>query len=261
MLWRIFTYTWHLFHIRHRKGHGIHSPYLFEFVNGVLFNGNGVTPPRDVMEEHRKLKKDGTMISTASMGMDSTVVREEKRSLGSFVKKSSVSEKYATLLYRIVRWFDPDMIVELGGGLGVSTLYLAAGAPGTALHSIEGNTERAAFAAQLICRSSSGQVSIHWGEMEEKLEEILPLLTGRFVAFVDGNHRYEPTLAYVEKLLEKAGEEALIVMDDIYWTKGMQRAWQEIILRPQVRVSIDLYHMGILLLRKELPKSHLKINF
>ena len=261
MLWRIFTYTRHLFHIRHRKGHGIHSPYLFEFVNGVLFQGNGEVPPREVVEEHRKLKKDGTLISTASMGMASTVAREEKRSAGSFVRKSSVTEKYAALLYRIVRWFDPDMIVELGGGLGVSTLYLAAGAPGTALHSIEGNTERAAFAAQLICRSSSGHVSIHWGEMDEKLEEILPLLPGRFVAFVDGNHRYEPTLAYVEKLLEKVGEEALIVIDDIYWSKGMHRAWEEIISRPGVRVSIDLYHLGILLIKKELPESHFRIKF
>lgn len=189
------------------------------------------------------------------------MAREEKRSAGSFVKKSSVSEKNAALLYRIVRWFGPDMIVELGGGLGVSTLYLAAGAPEAALHSIEGNTERAAFAAQLICRSSSRHVSIHWGEMDEKLEEILPLLPGRFVAFVDGNHCYEPTLAYVEKLLEKAGEEALIVIDDIYWSKGMYRAWEEIISRPGVRVSIDLYQMGILLIKKGLPKSHLRINF
>ncbi len=38
MIWRIFKYIEHLFYRRHRKGHGIHSPYLFEFVNGVLFN-------------------------------------------------------------------------------------------------------------------------------------------------------------------------------------------------------------------------------
>ncbi len=31
-----------------------------------------------------------------------------------------------------------------------------------------------------------------------------------------------------KSLLERAGEEAMIVMDDIYWSKGMQRAWKEV---------------------------------
>ncbi|MEA3462616.1 MAG: class I SAM-dependent methyltransferase, partial [Bacteroidota bacterium] len=155
----------------------------------------------------------------------------------------------------------PEMIIELGTGVGISTMYLASGSPETPLHSIERDQDRAAQAAQLICRCSQGPVSIHWGGMEEKLEDILALVPPRFLAFVDGNHRYEPTLDYVRKLLERAGDEALIVMDDIYWSKGMQRAWKEIISWPEVHSSIDLFHMGILLLRKDLSKTEIKIKF
>jgi hypothetical protein len=97
--------------------------------------------------------------------------------------------------------------------------------------------------------------------MEEKLEDILPLLPGRFLAFVDGNHRYGPTVAYTRKLLDKAGEEAVIVMDDIYWSKGMHRAWKEICAWPEVRVSVDVFHMGIILLRRDLHKRKIKIKF
>ena len=113
------------------------------------------------------------------------------------------------------------MIVELGTGMGISTLYLSSGSPGTPLHSIERDRERAALAAQLIVRCSPGPVSIHWGEMDEKLEELLPLIPLRFVAFVDGNHRYEPTVAYLRNLLDRAGDESVIIMDDIYWSRGM----------------------------------------
>ena len=50
-------------------------------------------------------------------------------------------------------------------------------------------------------------------------------------------------------------------MDDIYWSRGMQRAWKEVSSWPEVQVSIDLFHMGVLLLRKDLTKTKIKIKF
>lgn len=238
LAWRIYKYILHLFYIRHRKGHGIHSPYLFEFVNGVLFNMQQTRVPETILTEHRKL-----------------------RARSSFARHSSVSVKYGALLFRISQWFRPEMIIELGTGVGISTMYLSSGSPETPLHSIERDMERAREAAHLTGRCCPGPISIHQGEMGEKLDDILPLVPGRFLAFVDGNHHYEPTLAYVRKLLDRAGDEALIVMDDIYWSGGMQRAWKEISSWTELRVSVDLFHMGILLLRKDLPKRKIKIKF
>lgn len=238
MIWRVCKYIEHLLYIRHRKGHGIHSPYLFEFVNRVLFNCEGIELPSYIAKEHARL-----------------------RAINPFVKRSSVNRKYGFLLFRITRWFHPEMIVELGTGVGISTIYLASGSPESPLHSIEGNRERAELAEQLIKQCCPGPVSVYVGGMEKKLGDLITLLPGRFVAFVDGNHHYEPTVAYVEKLIERAGDEAIIVMDDIYWSKGMQRAWKDLILRNEVRASIDLFHMGILLIGKELQKKNFKINF
>lgn len=202
-----------------------------------------------VLKEHRHLKRD----PSPSGG--------EGRTVRSFVSHSSTSAKQGALLYRIVQWFEPEMVVELGTGLGISTLYLSTGSPQTPLHSIEGNAERAAFAEQFLLRCGRTSVSIHRGDMDEKLGEILPLLPGRFLAYVDGNHHYDPTVSYVKSLMERAGEEAVIILDDIYWSRGMHRAWLEIISWPETRVSIDLFHMGILLLRKDLQSAHLKVKF
>lgn len=249
MLWRIFKYVQHLFCLKHRKGHGIHSPYLFEFLNRVVFNSEEAECPAWVLKEHRDLLK----LNTPSAG--------EGRTVRSFVSHSSVTEKQGKLLHRITTWFKPEMMVELGTGLGISTLYLASGSPGTVLHSIEGNTERATFAAQVFSRCMLGPVSIHWGDMDEKLRDILPLMPGRFLAFVDGDHHFEPTVHYVRSLMERSGQEAVIIMDDIYWSRGMNRAWREIISWPEARVSIDLFHTGVLLLRKDLHSTHLKIKF
>ncbi|HDS08294.1 MAG TPA: class I SAM-dependent methyltransferase [Bacteroides sp.] len=269
MIRRIIRYTAHLFHIRHRRGRGIHSPYLFEFVHEILFNARGTGTPEGILRIHRELGRDWTLIpqerwlyraARAPLPAGSESAAGE-RSVRSFVRRSSVPPRYGALLYRIARWFRPDMLLELGTGLGVSTLYLASGAPGVPLHSVEGHTERAAFAASLLCRCGLEQVSIHWGEMDEKLDGILMQMPGRFLAFIDGNHRYEPTVRYVRKLLSVAGEEAVIVMDDICWSPEMEKAWREVTMWPEVRASVDLFRFGILFLRKDLQKMHFKINF
>jgi predicted O-methyltransferase YrrM len=264
MFWRACKLLEHLLFTRHRKGRGIHSPYLFEFVHDVVFNAAGTEVPDWLKESYRELMTDRSLVPSGrsgSFGAGSQVSGSAERTVRSFVRESSVSPKYGALLYRIGRWFAPEMILELGTGLGVSTLYLSAGSPGVPLHSLEGDMERAALAAQFLCRYQQEQVSIHWGELDLNLEDILSMIPGRFLAFLDANHQYASTVRYAGKILERAGEEAIIVMDDIYWSPGMYRAWKEVISWPQVRISIDMYRMGILLLRKDLQKIHLKINY
>ena len=261
MIWRIRKYIQHLFYLRYRQGHGIHSPYLFEFVNKVIFNGAELTVPPEILKAHQELKRDQTMIPVTVLGASSSVDSSGERSVASFASRSSVSVKYGALLYRISRWFEPEMIIELGSGLGISTLYLASGSPQVPLHSIEGNPHRASFAEKVVAGMKLEMLNIHQGEMDKELNKLIPQVKSRFVAFVDGNHRYEPTIAYVRKLMEVAGDEALIIMDDIYWSKEMFKAWNELKSWPESRISIDLYQMGIILLRRDLAKASFKFKF
>ena len=261
MIWRFREYLRHLLYLRHRKGYGIHSPYLFEFVNKVIFNKAGLRVPPELLKAHRELKSDRTMIPVTDLGASSVICRARMRSVASFVRHSSVSKKYGALLHRITLWFQPEAIIELGSGLGISALYLASARPQVPMHSIEGNPHRAVFAERLVAGQNLALVSVHQGEMGVELDKLLPKLKSRFVAFVDGNHRYEPTVSYVEKLMQVAGDDALIILDDIYWSKEMFRAWKELVSRPETRVSLDLYQMGIIILRKDLAKANIKIKF
>ena len=265
MTWRVLQYIRHSFHQRHRKGHGIHSPYIFEFVNGVLFNGRGKQVPMQVHRVHASMRKDCTLIPVegpAGFGAGSKFgPRSDTLSISSFVKKSSVSRKYGALLYRISDWFAPEVIVELGGGLGISAMYLAAGSPGARMMSVEGRKMRAVIAKQVLHRSKLNHVEIIEGDIERILPDLLPRISARLLAFLDGNHRYRPTIGYVRNLMDAAGDEAVIILDDIYWSREMHEAWKELLNWPEVRVSIDLFHMGVLLLRRDLAKERLKIKF
>ena len=81
-------------------------------------------------------------------------------------------------------------------------------------------------------------------------------------AFVDGNHRKEPTLQYFDSLLKYATGSALLVFDDIHWSKEMEEAWDIIISHPSVTLSIDLFFIGIIGINPDIKvKQHFTIAY
>jgi hypothetical protein len=69
-------------------------------------------------------------------------------------------------------------------------------------------------------------------------------------AFIDGHHAAEPTLDYFDQCLAKAHNDTVFIFDDIHWSTGMEEAWVAIKAHPKVTVTIDLFHFGIVFLRK-----------
>src|SRR2546430_379368 len=82
------------------------------------------------------------------------------------------------------------------------------------------------------------------------------------LAFIDGNHRKEPTLKYFNEILTKTTESSILIFDDIHWSREMEEAWQNIKAHPSVTLSIDLFFIGIIFFRKEQKvKQHFAIRF
>ena len=81
-------------------------------------------------------------------------------------------------------------------------------------------------------------------------------------AFVDGNHRKEPTERYFSELLTKINNDSILVFDDIHWSSEMEAAWETIKNNVAVTCSIDLFFIGIVFFRKEFrEKQHFIIRY
>ena len=78
---------------------------------------------------------------------------------------------------------------------------------------------------------------------------------------MNANHRYEPTIRYFEQALPKLHENSLVVLGNIHWSAGMNRAWQAIKTKPEVILSLDLFESGILFFNPDLPKAHYILEF
>jgi len=79
--------------------------------------------------------------------------------------------------------------------------------------------------------------------------------------FIDGNHTYRATLHYFEYFIERLNTDSFIVFDDIHWSLGMEEAWKKIIADKRITLSVDIFEMGIVFLRKGVEKQHFVIRF
>ena len=83
------------------------------------------------------------------------------------------------------------------------------------------------------------------GLFEETLADAIQEAAPIDMAFIDGNHQYEPTLAYTDRIAAGSVDGALFIYDDIRWSDGMKRAWAAVCEDPRFSVVIDLYTMGL----------------
>lgn len=58
----------------------------------------------------------------------------------------------------------------------------------------------------------------------------------------------------------KLHNDSVIILDAIYQNAAHSKQWRALCKRPEITVSIDHYHCGVLLLRKEQAKEHFTIR-
>jgi len=175
------------------------------------------------------------------------------------IAEQSLSKPWqCKILYRLGRETGAKTIVELGTSLGISTSYLASLNHGSTVYTFEGSTVLTQYARVVFNSLNLNNIEISEGNFDTTLPETLKKLTQVDFSFIDGNHTFEATKKYFEWLLKKSSDQSVIIMDDIYWSKEMHKAWIEIIKHPKVKASIDMYKFGIIFLNPE-AAGHYKV--
>src|SRR4030095_4692041 len=131
-----------------KRGHGIHSPFVYEFITKVL-NDRRTYPEYDTVEKLREvLLQDETVLSVDDFGAGSAKDKTATQTSASIAAHAAKPAKFGQLLYRIVKYYRPHNIVELGTSLGLSTSYLSMAGPDAKVITMEGAPSVAASARQ-----------------------------------------------------------------------------------------------------------------
>jgi predicted O-methyltransferase YrrM len=234
------------------KGHGIHSPFVFDLVVKVLKDKTEHAAYQEVEQQRSFLLRNETVITVEDFGAGSTKGLTKQRSVQRIASTSLKPKKYAQLLYRLVNYFQPKQILELGTSLGITTAYLAKANKAATVTTMEGSTAVAEVAKQQFDALQLRNIKIVTDNFDETLQPVIDNADQSFdFVFIDGNHRKEPTLRYFEQLLAKTDNDTVFVFDDIHWSKEMEEAWELIKQHSSVTLTIDLFFIGLVFLRKE----------
>jgi predicted O-methyltransferase YrrM len=238
----------------------VHSPFVFDLVTKCLYDKKK-HPEYSILEEYRNshLANHNT-IEVTDFGAGSRVFKNNQRKISAIAKNAGISAKNAEFLFRIVRYFQPESILEIGTSLGLATSALSLGNKNAKIISLEGCPQTISIAKNQCQLQNLNNIEF----VNTKFEDFLTTdnrqpTTYNFIYF-DGNHSKKATLDYFELLLPTISNDSIWIFDDIHWSKEMEEAWEIIKNHPKVTVTIDTFQWGIVFFRIEQTKEHFIIN-
>lgn len=244
------------------KGHGVHSPFVFEFITRVLNDKRRFYAFDGIEKIRTQLLSNHSTIEIQDFGAGSRVAKTNTRKISDIAKGSLKPAKYSQLLFRMIDYYGPSQIMELGTSLGITTAYLASANTNAKVTTFEGSATIAQIARQNHGSLGLANISLLEGNFDDQLPKWLAQNKKVDFAFIDGNHAYKPTIAYFEALLDVVEDHSILVFDDIHWSREMEAAWAQISAHPRVTLSIDLFFIGIVFFRKEFAqKQQVSIRF
>ncbi len=242
----------------------IHSPFVFELVNEVLDDDRWYYAFRDIEQLRNQMLDSRVEFELTDFGARS----EEKGPAGTkrkvavryLAQRAASSPEQGRMLFRLVNRLAPKTILELGTSLGIGALYLASAARSARLISLEGDPECARMARVNLDILKLNNAEVISGPFEKTLPNALGRLQRVDFVFFDGNHRPDPTLACFETCLSHAHDKTVFVFDDIYWSPGMQKAWQQIQQHPRVTLTVDLFDLSLAFINPDFKeKQHFSV--
>lgn len=239
----------------HWRGHGIHSPFMYDFVRNTLMKASKRS---DASAYTKTLRSTAPKyISKSNFGATPSQKQIETKSL---IRRISIHKKYGKLLNSMVANYAPKRVLELGTGLGISTYYLANQNKESQVTSVEGMTQYAEIASTVFEKLGLENVTIVNKKFDEYFDNLAD--SEQFGLFyVDGAHTSKAMLPMFEKLLSHATDDAIIIFDDIRWSSDMFSAWQTMSQHPKAQATVDLGRIGIIMLDQTPQKQHHTIRY
>jgi predicted O-methyltransferase YrrM len=247
------------FLIQSKTQYGIHSEFVYDLVIHALYKKKSPTLFKQWQQARKELLKDHRRIEISDKSAGSQAFSDDKRKISAVEKNAGISTKKARILQNIVLHRNPESILELGTSLGLGSLALSLPKKGQ-LTTVEACSNSLKVAKNLFEHYQIGSfVSTQNLDFDTYLDQLEKNVLFDLV-IIDGNHTYEATWRYFNKISKHIHTQSLIILDDLYWSKEMTNAWEDICKSAQVSISIDSFDLGFLFFREGIEKQHFRIR-
>lgn len=238
----------YLFKARHRRGHGIHSPFLFRLITEVIENeGNfSVWPILAAAEEN--VRNTLRMVDTATFqklyetgkGSDCNVIK----------KLHLLSGKFDRLIFRLVNEFQPRSLSFYGSTFGVTLMAMALADRRVRVVAQVENDHYRSFCRRLIEVYDIENID---------LSGACNVVASDFVVVQNPLDPDESSSVLGQIVAEPYN--GVIILCGIHTSTTMEDVWKKYQKEPQVRISLDLFEIGIFICKKGLQKEDFVLRF
>ncbi|MCQ2302774.1 MAG: hypothetical protein MJZ94_09155 [Bacteroidales bacterium] len=205
----------------------IHSPFVFDFMTKVVNDKGSNADYESIMRISRLL--DGKKHSNYRR------------------------RKMSRLLYRMVRYFEPESVVSFGSLSAMNTTALALGNLQTRVY-LEESTDF------LESMNSMGIINVSLIQPAEFDSEKFKQLNTGFVLF--GQDSFEDTTwDYLVDCLSHKTSESVFIFEGIHHNRDMEDAWESLQENDNVSLSIDLYEIGLVFFKLGFEKQDFVLKY
>ena len=192
---------------RHRCGYGVHSPSDFFLITSVIYENL----PYYAYERLKASASSKTL--------------------------PHYREKVNRLLFRLVNYFRPKTLVEVGGGNGDAFRYMQASRSSMVAISLDGSD---------------------WEEVHRQLEKELKRKKQIDFLHIAFTPYYKEVFEAVYPYLH---QQSIVVIGDIHGSKERKEWWKQLTIDERVRLTFDLYDIGLMFLDTKRYKQNFTVNF
>lgn len=215
-----------LYKIRHHRGHGIHSPFVFNLITKVIEEKTPYHAYEDI-----------------------------KFVLDSMHHRHYRLNKNNKLCFRLTNYFKAEKILEIGSGYGVNTLCLTASSATTECICVEVSEEKSSE-AKLLYEKWNRKITLYTDDIE------LPTLFEKQDCIYINLSNYNFLPSELNQYLQSLSyEKTFIIVEGIRTNKQSQMLWRSIMNMESRTVTLDLFNMGILFFDTKLYRWNYKISF
>ncbi|MDZ4751534.1 MAG: class I SAM-dependent methyltransferase [Flavobacteriales bacterium] len=245
---------------KRQEKHGVHSPFVYDLMTLHLPRKKQFACFGDIEFQREKMLENDSLITVVDLGAGSTLNQSQQKKISTIAAISSKPRVQAQVFFKIANLLQPHTILELGTNLGLTTSYLAKACPNAQVVTIEGSKILAEIAKENIHSCGCTNVKVVVGSFDQNLDHELTKLKSVGMAFIDGNHQEEATLLYWSQITKYCDEMSIVIVDDIYWSKGMNNAWNRIKQQSEVSLSLDFFHFGVIFFYNGIEKQHFTLK-
>ncbi|KAA3621091.1 MAG: class I SAM-dependent methyltransferase [Bacteroidetes bacterium] len=246
-----FFRRWLRYYLRAGTWHDVHSPFVSRLMEEVVENRRVYYTYFIIEKLREKLLNNPSKITITDHGAGSKITDASQRRISDLAKNSAIAAHQGKQLFNLVRMTKPKTMLEFGTSLGISALYQAGAAPLARFITMEGCPNTARVASNNLKNLGMNNIEVMQGPFRDNLPKALNSLQKVDFIFLDGDHQEGATMSYFEQCLPYLHDDSVFVIADIYWSASMAKVWQSLKSHPQVTLSIDLFHFGILFFRSE----------